>query len=184
MSFSVSASGIVSPTIGTESTLKTDTANGTYSFESELGNMVNGDIVELRMKTICTSTGALAQAWKGSYGNTQINSHKESPPIASDQSLSVTIKQLSGTFTINTVSSGTNFIYGSTITGSVSAAKALLQPLGGGPLSTTATTAVMLMTSGAFSTSDVGFVSGSSASLTFNITVVAPSTFAWKLLRI
>lgn len=184
MTWTLSTSATITLTIGTESTLKTDTTNGTYVGEVDLSPMANGDVVEFRSKTITTSTGSLGQMWKGAWANVQINPHKATPPVASDQSFSVTLKQTGGTFTINTVSSGTNFTYNSTITGSVSAAKALLQTLGGGALSTTAASVVMLMISGAFSTSDVGFVSGSSASLTFNITGVTAGPYAYKVLRI
>jgi hypothetical protein len=75
-----------------ETTLATDTNNGTFVFQIDLSNMVLGDLVEVRVYTITLSGGSLIQTWKGTYQHVQINNIKISPPIASDQSIKCTIK--------------------------------------------------------------------------------------------
>jgi hypothetical protein len=84
-------------TITSETILATDTNNGTFVLEVDTSNMVNGDLLEIRIYTITLSAGALVQAWKGTYQNVQINNHKISPPIASDQSIKCTLNQQAGT---------------------------------------------------------------------------------------
>ncbi len=80
-----------------EHTLATDTNNGTFVLEVETSNMVLGDLLEIRCYTITLSGGALVQMWKGTYQHAQINNHKVSPPVASDQSIKCTIIQQAGT---------------------------------------------------------------------------------------
>ena len=71
-----------------------DTNNATFTLTIDLSNMVLGDLVELRIKTIDLNGGSTIQCWKGTYQHVQINNIKISPPIASDQSLTCTIKWL------------------------------------------------------------------------------------------
>ncbi len=98
MTWILSDSGTTTPTVGGgESILATDTNNGTFVLEVETTNMVLGDSLEIRVYTITLAAGALTQAWKGAYANAQINNHKISPPIASDQSIKCTINQTAGT---------------------------------------------------------------------------------------
>ena len=84
-------------TINTETTLATDTSNGTFVLEVDTSNLALGDLLEIRIYTITLSGGTLTQAWKGTFQNAQINNHKISPPIASDQSIKCTLKQTAGT---------------------------------------------------------------------------------------
>jgi hypothetical protein len=84
-------------TIGTETTLATDTSNGTFVLQVDTSNLVLGDLLEIRIYTINLSGGTLTQTWKGTYQHTQINNEKISPPIASDQSIKCTLKQVAGT---------------------------------------------------------------------------------------
>lgn len=98
MSWTLSDSGTTSAlTIGTETTLATDTNNGTFVLEVDTSNLVLGDLLEVRVYTITLSGGSLTQVWKGTYQHPQINNHKASPPIASDQSIKCTLKQVAGT---------------------------------------------------------------------------------------
>lgn len=98
MTWTVSASGSQTATIGTEITLTTDTTNATYYFEVDLTNLVNGDILELRIYTITIGGGTLHLAWKSSYGPVPpIQDISPSPPQPSDQSIRVTLKQTAGT---------------------------------------------------------------------------------------
>jgi hypothetical protein len=98
MTWTLSDSGTTSAlTIGTEATLATDTNNGTFVLEVDTSNLVLGDLLEIRVYTITLSGGTLTQAWKGTYQHAQINNHKISPPVASDQSVKCTLKQTAGT---------------------------------------------------------------------------------------
>jgi len=98
MTWILSDSGTTSALgIGTETTLATDTNNGTFVLEVDTSNMALGDLLEIRVYTITLSGGTLTQAWKGTYQHVQINNHKISPPVASDQSIKCTLKQTAGT---------------------------------------------------------------------------------------
>jgi len=98
MTWTLSDSGTTAAlTIGTETTLATDANNGTFVLEVDTSNMVLGDLLEIRVYTITLSGGTLTQAWKGTYQHAQINNHKISPPVASDQSVKCTLKQTAGT---------------------------------------------------------------------------------------
>jgi hypothetical protein len=98
MSWTLSDSGTTTAlTIGTETALATDTNNGTFVLEVDTSNLALGDLLEIRVYTITLSGGTLTQAWKGTYQHGQINNHKISPPVASDQSIKCTLKQTAGT---------------------------------------------------------------------------------------
>lgn len=99
MTWTLDQSGTTSAlTIGTETQLGSNsTTNATYQVKFNTANMVNGDILEARAYTQDISTGSLIQVWKGVYAHIQINNVKQSPPIPSDISLKVTLKQTAGT---------------------------------------------------------------------------------------
>jgi hypothetical protein len=98
MTWTLSSSGTTAAlTITSETTLVTDSNNATFVLEVDTSNLVNGDLLEIRLYTITLSGGALVQAWKGTYQHAQLNNHKISPPIASDQSLKCTLNQQAGT---------------------------------------------------------------------------------------
>lgn len=98
MTWTLSDSGTTSAlTIGTETTLATDTNNGTFVLQVDTSNLALGDLLEIRVYTINLSGGSLTQSWKGTYQNAQINNEKISPPIASDQSIKCTLNQTAGT---------------------------------------------------------------------------------------
>lgn len=98
MTWTLSASGTQSATIGTEFTLATDTTNATYYFEVDMTNLALGDVLELRIYTVTLSAGTLHVAWKSSYGPAPpVNAIAASPPQPSDQSCRVTLKQTAGT---------------------------------------------------------------------------------------
>jgi hypothetical protein len=77
-------------------TLATDTNNGSFVLEVDATPLAGGDTLEAFIYTITLSGGAAALAWKGSWANVQLTGHKISPPIASDQSLTVAILQRLG----------------------------------------------------------------------------------------
>lgn len=98
MSWILSDSGTTGAlTINSETTLATDTNNGTFVLEVDVSNMANGDLLEIRVYTITLNGGSLVQMWKGTYQNAQINNHKVSPFVASDQSIKCTLNQTAGT---------------------------------------------------------------------------------------
>ncbi len=98
MTWSVSASGTQTSTVGTEIALTTDTTNATFYFEVDCTVMVAGDIVELRVYTMTLGGGTLHQAWKDTIGpNLPVCPIRPSPPQPSDQSLKVSLKQTAGT---------------------------------------------------------------------------------------
>jgi hypothetical protein len=92
-----SSAGSGTQTATIEHILAIDTNNGTFQLEADLTNMTYGDLTELRVYTILLSGGSLTQREKGTYQHVQTNNHVASPSVPSDQSVSCTIKQLSGT---------------------------------------------------------------------------------------
>jgi hypothetical protein len=92
-----SSAGSGTHTATLEQVLATDTNNGTFVLEADTHNMALGDLVELRAYTITLPGGTLYQAWKGTFQHAQINAKKIFPPVASDQSIMFTLKQLAGT---------------------------------------------------------------------------------------
>jgi hypothetical protein len=80
-----------------ELVLGTSTNNGTFVFEVDTTNLVNGDLVEFGVYTITLSGGAQGRLWKCSAQHIQVNPHKQAPPVASDQSIMFTVRQLAGT---------------------------------------------------------------------------------------
>lgn len=96
MSWTVDSSGSQTATISTEHSLATPTTVATYVFGVDTVNMVNGDLVELRVYDMVDATN-YRQCWKGTYQHVQINNGKESPPIAVTTQAKFTLKQTAGT---------------------------------------------------------------------------------------
>lgn len=99
MSWTIDSSGTQTATIGTEHVLVAgSTTNATYIAKVRLNNLAIGDIVELRIYTMTLSGGTLEQVWKATYGpSPPISLVAPSPPLASDQSIKLTLKQIAGT---------------------------------------------------------------------------------------
>ena len=91
-------SGTVTPTVGTEAALVNNVVtNSTYVFQPRLTNMALGDIVEFRCYVMTLSGGVQELAWKMTVGPwAPIILCPQSPPIPSDQSIEITIKQVAG----------------------------------------------------------------------------------------
>lgn len=100
MAWTSSASGSQTAVIGTEHSLATPTAIGTYVAHIDTVNMVNGDLLELRVYKKVDGTN-YRQVWKGTYQHIQINLDKQTPPIEigslSGDQLKFTLKQTAGT---------------------------------------------------------------------------------------
>lgn len=98
MTWTLSQSGTTAAlTIGTETTLASDTNNASLAGFVDCSNMVLGDILEIRIYAINLSGGSYQQVWKGTFQNAQISSLKALPPMPSDQGFRVTLKQTAGT---------------------------------------------------------------------------------------
>lgn len=98
MTATVSSSGSQPCTIGTEHTLVTNTAAGTYLATADLAAMVNGDVFELRVYGKASSSDTERQLHRGTYGPIVLASQLvQSLPIASPHHLRYTIKQIAGT---------------------------------------------------------------------------------------
>jgi hypothetical protein len=98
MTWTLSNSGTTAAlTIGTETTLSSDTNNATFAGFVDTSNLASGDTLEIRVYTINLSGGSYTQTWKGAFQNAQLNPIKAIPPIVSDQGYRVTLKQTAGT---------------------------------------------------------------------------------------
>ena len=94
--WTVDASGTQTATISTEHSLDTPTTNGTYALEVDTVNLVNGDLVELRVYDMVDGTN-YRQVYKGTYQHIQINNAKLSPVIYATTQAKFTLKQTAGT---------------------------------------------------------------------------------------
>lgn len=84
-------------TVGTEHTLDTETTSGVFQLRVDTKNMVNGDVVEIRMKTKVRTGGTSGQEEFATYANVQSDPIKKSIPVESDVELICTLKQTAGT---------------------------------------------------------------------------------------
>ncbi len=84
--------------IGTEHTLGSAiTTAKTLILVVDTVNMVNGDILELRVKTKTLTGSTVRQAYKATYRDVQIDKNKYSIPIPSMHSWEASLKQTAGT---------------------------------------------------------------------------------------
>lgn len=90
-------SGSQTATIGTEHTLATETTAGVYVLVVDTGNMVDGDKVELRLKTKARSGDTSRLAYRGTYRHVQLDPNKYSIPVPVDTEVVATLKQTDGT---------------------------------------------------------------------------------------
>lgn len=96
MTWTVDSSGTQTAVISTEHILSQPTTNATYVFSVDTNNMVNGDLLELRVYDKVDGTN-YRQMWKGTYQHIQINNAKVSPPIAVTTQVKFTLLQVAGT---------------------------------------------------------------------------------------
>lgn len=84
--------------IGTEHTLGVSiTAAGVYVLAVDTNAMVNGDVLELRIKTKAKTGSTLRQAYSATYANVQSDANKFSVPVPVDTEITFTLKQTAGT---------------------------------------------------------------------------------------
>jgi uncharacterized protein YdaL len=98
MTVSSNQSGSQSATINTEHTLGAAiTAAGVYVLVVDTANMVDGDLLELRVKTKAKSGSTSRLAYFAIFANAQGELIKYSPPIPADVEVVFTLKQSGGT---------------------------------------------------------------------------------------
>jgi hypothetical protein len=98
MTWVLDSSGTQTAVINTEHTLATSTTNATFQSFVRLNNLALGDTLELRIYNITLSGGTLEVCWKATYGPAlPVAIVSASPPLASDQSYRLTLKQTAGT---------------------------------------------------------------------------------------
>lgn len=83
-------------TDGTEQTLFTVTTSNTYVLVIDTANMVNIDIIEIKLKTKVTTGDTSQLAYHVTYAHAQSLPNKYSVPIPVDIELVATIKRLAG----------------------------------------------------------------------------------------
>jgi hypothetical protein len=97
MAWTVDSSGSQTATIGTEHVLDSPTTVATYVFSVDTVNMVNGDLVELRVYDMVDGTN-YREAFKMTFQHAQgTRNGKEFPPIAVTTQAKFTLKQVAGT---------------------------------------------------------------------------------------
>ena len=97
MTWVLDSSNTTTPTVGTESSLATSTTNATFVYEVDMSALASGEVVELRVKGTTLTGGTAGLMWKATYQAPLVCVRVQSPPVASDISINVTLKQLSGT---------------------------------------------------------------------------------------
>lgn len=90
-------SGTQTAVISTEHTLSTQTLNATYILVVDTSNMVNGDVLELKIKTKVLSSSTSRIAIEAKFSNIQSDPNKYSIPIPSNNEIVATLKQTAGT---------------------------------------------------------------------------------------
>ena len=97
MSLTSVDSGSQTATISTEHTLSTQTTAGTYVLVVDLGNLANGDVVELRLKTKAKAAGTSRLAYLATFANAQGAPNTYSIPVPVDTEIVATLTQTAGT---------------------------------------------------------------------------------------
>jgi hypothetical protein len=97
MALAVESSGTQTAVIATEHTLAAPATSKTRVLRVDLGAMVSGDIVELRIKSAVLSAGTVRDQYYQTYANAIGVPIIESVPITSTQGATFTLKQTAGT---------------------------------------------------------------------------------------
>lgn len=97
MTLTAESSGTQTVVIGTEHTLATPATNQCRVLRVDLGAMVSGDTVELRVKTAVLLGGTVRDQIYQTYSNARGEPIIETIPVGSDQGATFTLKQTTGT---------------------------------------------------------------------------------------
>jgi hypothetical protein len=91
-------SGTQTAVISTEHTLATRTSNATFSLLVDINALADvSEKVELRLYSTILNGGTERLVWKGTFDGSSICKIAQSEFLPSDQSMHVTLKQLTGT---------------------------------------------------------------------------------------
>ena len=90
-------SGTQTATVTTEHTLDTESTAVVYVLVVDTANMVNGDILTLKIKTKDKSGGTSRLAFQATDAHIQAEPHKYSPPVPIDTEIVCTLTQDAGT---------------------------------------------------------------------------------------
>ena len=97
MTVASSGSGTQTATLDTEHTLDTETTAGVYVLVVDMNNLVDGDVVILKMKTKNKTGSTSRLAYQATYANAQTEINKYSPAIPVDTEIICTLEQTDGT---------------------------------------------------------------------------------------
>jgi len=100
MAVTVEASGTQTATIGTEHSLHSNAGAKVFIFVVNTTNMVNGDVLELRIKSKVLTGSTVALAFLATFQNVQAEPVKMSVPVAGagfTGGTEFTLKQTAGT---------------------------------------------------------------------------------------
>lgn len=90
--------GTVTLTLNSETTLgSAETSNKVLILVLDLGNIVNGETVEVKIYTIALASGTERLAYSRRYKHAQATPIKYSVPVPADVSFRATLKQTGGT---------------------------------------------------------------------------------------
>jgi hypothetical protein len=96
MALVAESSGTQTAVIGTEHSLAAPSTNKTRVLRVDLGAMIAGDTVELRIKTAVLAAGTVRDQYYLTYTNAVGVAIVESVPISSDVGATFTLKQTTG----------------------------------------------------------------------------------------
>ena len=97
MAVTVENSGTQAASISTEHSLHSDTDAKVFQSIVDLTNMVDDDVVEIRVYVKAASGGTKRLAFFASFKHDQGDAHCVTPPIASPYYYELTLKQTAGT---------------------------------------------------------------------------------------
>jgi hypothetical protein len=97
MALVAESSGTQTAVIGTTHTLATPVTNKTRVLRVDLGAMVAGDTVELRIQTAVLAAGTVRDQHYMTYINAPGVAIVESVPVSSNQGATFTLRQTTGT---------------------------------------------------------------------------------------
>jgi len=89
--------GTQTAVIDTEHTLDTETGAGVYVLVVDMNNLVDGDVVILRIKTTNQTGSTSRLAYEATFSNAQSEINKYSPAIPVDTEIICTLEQTDGT---------------------------------------------------------------------------------------
>lgn len=90
-------SGSQTANVGSEHTLFSTTTPGVYTFNANVGNLANGDVVEFWLQNKVLSAGSYQNVMIETRGHVQGIPHVKFPPVEVLHGINVVLKQTDGT---------------------------------------------------------------------------------------